>query len=182
MTHADSDGQPSAARTPELDAEAEEVAVAVMAASRLLVAISARALAAVDDTLTLPQLRTLVVLDTHGPVKLAALATTLAVNPSTAMRMVDRLQAAGLVDRKANPGNRREVVLNLTHQGQSLVQRVTAHRQEEIRRLVARLPAHERAGLVAALRALTDAADDMDRAPLAGVRRSGGLVDPEDGP
>ncbi|MDF2261330.1 MarR family transcriptional regulator [Streptantibioticus ferralitis] len=66
-----------------------------MAASRLFVAISARALADIDPSLTLPQLRTLVVLESQGPVKLAALASVLGVNPSTAMRMIDKLEAIG---------------------------------------------------------------------------------------
>ncbi|MGW1373754.1 MarR family transcriptional regulator [Streptomyces sp. NPDC002446] len=48
--------------------------------------------------------------------------------PSTAMRMVDRLVAAGSVTRQANPGNRREVVLGLTARGRELVERVPAHR------------------------------------------------------
>ncbi|MFE9407932.1 MarR family winged helix-turn-helix transcriptional regulator [Streptomyces sp. NPDC006704] len=160
--------------------EAEEVAVAVMAASRLLVAISARALASIDDTMTLPQLRALVVLESCEPLKLAAMATTLGVNPSTAMRMVDRLEAAGLVDRRTNPASRREVVLNLTDAGRSLVSRVMAHRRAEVGALVARVPAEERAGLVPALRALralTRAAGELAVDPFDQVRRIGGLVE-----
>ncbi|MFG2396694.1 MarR family winged helix-turn-helix transcriptional regulator [Streptomyces lydicus] len=138
----------------------EEVTAAVMTASRLLVAISARALAAIDPTLTLPQLRTLVVLHGEGPVKLAALAIALDVNPSTAMRMVDKLETIGFVDRQVNPDNRREVVLRLTTPGRQLVEKVMAHRYEEIGAIVARLPAEQRTGLVKALRALTDAAGE----------------------
>ncbi|MET7377967.1 MarR family transcriptional regulator [Streptomyces sp. NPDC005526] len=132
-----------------------------MAASRLFVAISARALASTAESLTLPQLRALVVLDTCGPVKLAALAATLGVNPSTALRMVERLEALDLVDRRTNPANRREVVLSLTSEGQDLVTRVLAHRRAEVRRLVQRLPAAERAALVPALRVLTAAAGEL---------------------
>ncbi|MFD7534625.1 MarR family winged helix-turn-helix transcriptional regulator [Streptomyces sp. NPDC059819] len=158
------------------DQEAEEVAVAVMAASRLLVAISARALSSIDDSMTLPQLRALVVLESCEPLKLVAMAATLGVNPSTAMRMVDRLEVAGLVDRRVNPASRREVVLNLTDAGRDLVARVMAHRQAEVSALVARLPAEERAGLVPALRALTRAAGDLGVDPFDEVRRNGGLV------
>ncbi|MEH0547874.1 MarR family transcriptional regulator [Streptomyces sp. B21-105] len=161
----------------ELDQEAEEVTLTVMAASRLLVAISARALASTDDTLTLPQLRALVVLNTCGPVKLAAMAATLGVNPSTALRMVERLESAGHMDRRTNPDNRREVVLRLTPAGQDLVERVLAHRRTEIRALVQRLPAEARAALVPALRALTLAADEMAVDPLDEVRRVQGLID-----
>ncbi|WSU46697.1 MarR family transcriptional regulator [Streptomyces sp. NBC_01089] len=130
-----------------------------MAAARLLVGLSARALAEVGSALTLPQLRTLVVLDSSGPVKLAALAATMEVNASTAMRMVDRLEAGGLVDRKVNPDNRREVVLRTTDDGAALVGTVLEHRHREVAALVGRLPVDVRAGLVVGLRALTLAAE-----------------------
>lgn len=145
--------------TPEdLGNAVDEVTAAVMAASQVFVAISARALADIDSTLTLVQLRTLVVLQGQGPVKLAVLAAALGVNPSTAMRMVDRLAAVDLVDRHVNPCNRREVVLNLTTGGRRLVSQVMTRRHTEIGALVARLPTAERTGLVHALRSLTDAA------------------------
>jgi DNA-binding MarR family transcriptional regulator len=166
----------------DLDQEAEEVTLAVMAASRLLVAISARALASTGSALTLPQLRALVVLETCGPVKLAALASTLGVNPSTALRMAGRLEDGGLVDRRTNPANRREVILRLTPAGRDVVERVLAHRRTEIRALVERLPAEARAGLVPALKALTGAAGEMAVDPVDEVRRTGGLVDDPLGP
>ncbi|MEU6573280.1 MarR family transcriptional regulator [Streptomyces sp. NPDC046805] len=151
-----------------------------MAASRLIVALSARALAAVDVPLTLPQLRSLVALHACGPIKLAAMAATLGVNPSTALRMVERLESIGLIDRRANPDNRREVVLRLTPTGQDLVDQVLSHRRTAIRTLVERLPARERAGLVPALRALTAAAQtvDLDGAfdPSTEADRLAGLV------
>ncbi|MFI5825111.1 MarR family winged helix-turn-helix transcriptional regulator [Streptomyces rishiriensis] len=153
----------------ELDREAEELNAVVMAASRLFVAISARALATVAETLTLPQLRALVVLDTCGPVKLTALALTLGVNPSTALRMAERLETIDLLDRRSNPANRREVLLSLTDAGHDLVTTVLARRRAEIRTLVKRLPTEERAALVPALRALAAAAEelavDVDPAP-----------------
>src|SRR3954447_25874002 len=85
----------------------DDVTSAVLTASRLFLAISARSLAAVDEQVTLPQFRMLVVLAPHGEMKLAALARHLGVNPSTAMRMVDRLVVAGLLDRQINPADRR---------------------------------------------------------------------------
>ncbi|MFE3653022.1 MarR family winged helix-turn-helix transcriptional regulator [Streptomyces sp. NPDC057579] len=161
----------------DLDEEAEEVTVAVMAASRLLIAVSARALASIDDAMTLPQLRALVVLESCEPLKLVAMAATLGVNPSTAMRMVDKLEAVGLVDRRTNPDNRREVVLRLTAAGRDVVEQVLAHRRAEIRTLVGRLPAEQRAGLVPALRSLIQAAGELAVDPFDEVRRIGGLVE-----
>ncbi|MBO2462064.1 MarR family winged helix-turn-helix transcriptional regulator [Actinomadura violacea] len=158
-------------------AEAEEVTTAVMAASRLLMAVSARALASIDDSLTLPQLRTLMVLAGYGPVKMALLAATLGVNPSNAMRMVDRLESVELVDRRTNPANRREVLLSLTDRGCDLVRRVASRRGAEVGALVSRLAEEERAALVSALRSLTAVADDLAVDPFEEVRRVGGLVD-----
>ncbi len=97
--------------------DVDAVTGAVLTASRLLVAVSARSLAQVEDRVTLPQFRMLVVLSSRGATKLVALAELLGVAPSTAMRMVDRLIAAGLADRQTNPDNRRETLLRLTEEG-----------------------------------------------------------------
>jgi DNA-binding MarR family transcriptional regulator len=143
----------------DLDEAVDDVTAAVMDASRVFVAISARALADMDSGLTLVQLRTLVVLREGGPVKLATLAAALGVNPSTAMRTVDKLESVELVDRHVNPGNRREVVLSATAEGRHLVDQVMARRHVEIGALVRRLPDDQLASMVRALRALTEAAD-----------------------
>jgi hypothetical protein len=47
---------------------------ATMLAARVLVAISAQSVAAVDDVLTAPQLRVLVMIASRGPLKLGAVA------------------------------------------------------------------------------------------------------------
>ncbi len=176
---ADAAARPGADADERLDREAEEVTLAVMAASRLIVALSARALGSVDVPLTLPQLRSLVALRTCGPIKLAAMAATLGVSPSTALRMVERLESFGLTDRRVNPDNRREVVLRLTPAGEDLVDRVLRHRRAGIRTLVTHLPARERAGLVPALKALTSVAGVLDPhlAPSADVDRLAGVLD-----
>ncbi|MCC9310265.1 MarR family transcriptional regulator [Kitasatospora sp. RB6PN24] len=153
----------------DFDRAVDEVSAAVMAASRLLVAISARALASVAPQLTLPQLRTLVGLEGGGPGKLADLAATLGVNPSTAMRTVDKLEALGLVSRRTNPENRREVVLSLTAEGHRLVEQVLAHRHREIAAIVSRLPADQQSGLLTSLTALLDAAGEPAFGPTSPV-------------
>ncbi|TMR01933.1 MarR family transcriptional regulator [Actinomadura soli] len=135
----------------------DEVTSAVLTASRLLVAISVRSLAAVEDAVTLPQFRLLVVLSAQGPLKLVTLAGLLEVNPSTAMRMVDRLAAAGLLDRQASPDSGREVRIQLTAAGRAIVDDVTARRRADIAEIVARMPPGQRRTLVAALRAFTEA-------------------------
>ncbi|WP_128976567.1 MarR family winged helix-turn-helix transcriptional regulator [Streptomyces roseicoloratus] len=138
----------------------EAVTRAVITASRLLVAVSARSLATVEDSITLPQFRMLVVLSSHGPSKLVALADHLGVQPSTAMRMVDRLIATGLMSRRTNPDNRRETVLSLTVEGSQVVQGVTARRHTEVRAILRRLEPAQRGALVEALDAFNTAGQE----------------------
>jgi DNA-binding MarR family transcriptional regulator len=130
--------------------DVDAVTRAVLAASRLLVAVSARSLAEVEERVTLPQFRMLMVLFTRGDTKLVALADHLRVAPSTAMRMVDRLIAAGLADR-------RETLLRLTDEGRRTVETVSARRRAEVATIVERLAPHQRAALVEALTAFSEA-------------------------
>lgn len=157
--------------------DVDAVTRAVLTASRLLVAVSARSLAAVEEGVTLPQFRMLVVLSTRGATKLVALADLLQVAPSTAMRMVDRLIAAGLADRQTNPDNRRETLLRLTEEGRRTVEDVTARRRAEIAEIVARLGSTQRLALIEALTAFNKAggeppapaSDDPELHPLGWV-------------
>ncbi|WP_405773459.1 MarR family winged helix-turn-helix transcriptional regulator [Streptomyces sp. NBC_01538] len=137
--------------------DVDAVTRAVLTASRLLVAVSARSLAEVEERVTLPQFRMLVVLSTRGDTKLVTLADLLQVAPSTAMRMVDRLIAAGLAERQLNPDNRRETQLGLTEEGHRTVEDVMARRRAEVAGIVARLAPAQRAALVDALTAFSEA-------------------------
>src|SRR5215475_3646406 len=91
----------------------ESVVDAVLRASRVLVAVAARSLAAIDHDVTLPQYRALVVLGSRGPQRPTELAEALAVHPSTVTRLCDRLVAKRLVHRGESPANRREVSIRL---------------------------------------------------------------------
>ncbi|MCF1592253.1 MarR family winged helix-turn-helix transcriptional regulator [Streptomyces muensis] len=170
---------------PEAVEDVDAVTSAVLTASRLLVAVSARSLAAVEERVTLPQMRMLVVLSTRGATKLVGLADLLQVAPSTAMRMVDRLIAAGLADRQTNPGNRRETLLRLTGEGRRIVEDVTARRRAEIAAIVERLTPTQRLTLIEALTAFNEAGgeplapapDDQGPHPLGWVVDAEGARD-----
>ncbi|MEE2034910.1 MarR family transcriptional regulator [Rhodococcus sp. CC-R104] len=123
-----------------------------MWASRALVGIAAASVAEVEDTVTMPQLRILVLIGTHGPVNLAAVAETLEVNPSNASRAVDRLMKAGLLDRRDSPADRRNVHLTLTQAGAALVETVSSHRRRAIAAVLARMESEDRDALAVALR------------------------------
>jgi DNA-binding MarR family transcriptional regulator len=136
----------------------DQVVDAVLRASRVLLAVAVRSLAAVDDDVTLPQYRALVVLASRGPQRPTGLADALGVHPSTITRLCDRLVGKRLVQRGESPADRREVSIRLTPKGRRLVDAVTARRREEIATIVANIPARERAATVHALHALGEAA------------------------
>jgi DNA-binding MarR family transcriptional regulator len=133
----------------------------VLAASRALVAVAARSLVAAGDEVTLPQYRALVVLAARGPQGTADLAAALAVNPSTATRMCDRLVRKGLVRRHRKAGDRRTVRITLTAQGRDLVGEVTRRRRAELARLLAALPPDQHQPVIAALGAFAAAAGEL---------------------
>lgn len=138
----------------------DDITDAVLSASRALVAVAARSLAAVAADVTLPQYRALVVLCARGPLGMSELAEEMSCSPSTATRMCDRLVRKGLVRRDHPPTNRREVEVSLLPEGARLVGHVTRQRRKEIARIVAQVPERRRAALVDALRAFADAAGE----------------------
>ena len=105
---------------------------AVLTASRVLVAIAARSLADAGEEVTLTQYRALVMLASRGPQSIAALAEELAVTPPTASRLCERLVRKGLVRRRTDRRDRRQVRIALTEAGRLLIDTVTEHRREEI--------------------------------------------------
>jgi DNA-binding MarR family transcriptional regulator len=147
----------TAAKATEADESLDEITDALLTASRLLVAISARSIALVDDSITIPQFRTLVILSNEGPVNLSTLSGLLEVRPSTTGRMVDRLVGAGLIDRRPHPTSRRELMAALTPRGREVVRKVTVNRRRQISEIVEKMPPRERRGLVRALAAFSAA-------------------------
>lgn len=138
----------------------DELVTALLTASRVLVGVSARSLAEVEEAVTVTQFRVLVVLRGHGETRLNRLADRLGVKPSTALRTVDRLIAADLVTRRENAQDRREVVIELTAKGRRVVDRVTERRRGAIREIVEQMPHQQARRLVEALSTFATAADE----------------------
>lgn len=139
----------------------DDVVDAVLGASRVLIAVAARSVAGAGADVTLPQYRVLVVLASRGPQRLADLSAALDVTPSTGTRMCDRLVRKRLVRRQRLTSDRRSVRVALTEAGAELVAGATRRRRAEIGRILRRLPAADRAAVVAALRALAAAAGEV---------------------
>lgn len=155
-----------------------------MAATRVLVAVSAQSVAAVDDVVKLPQLRVLVMVASRGGLNLGAVTAGLGVHPSNATRAVERLAVAGLLDRRDDPTDRRSLVLELSVHGRGLVERVMDERRTKIAEILARMPPSRRRALVPVLRSFAAAAGEVPASAVwsARVDRAGSGQDAETGP
>jgi DNA-binding MarR family transcriptional regulator len=105
-----------------------------LTASRVLVAVATGSLTVGNADITLAQYRTLVLLASRGPQRVADLAELLAENSSNATRNCDRLQRRGLVRPDRDTDDRRAVRVWLTPAGGHLVRQITIVRRAEINR------------------------------------------------
>jgi len=113
------------------------------------------------------QLKALYMLVAAGQLRMSHLASGLGVTSSTATGLVDRLVELGLAVRHEDPHDRRQVVINATEAGRSVLERFREFNAAQIRLLLgqidqADLPVIERAielMLAATDRAAADAGE-----------------------
>ena len=141
-------------------------AEAVLAACRILVAVAARSISAVEEEADLLQVRALVVIASRGPVSLGELAQAAGLHLTRASRLCDRMVQAGLITRAVDPANRRQVILSLTFAGQQVVETVMQRRWAAIEPVLARMTEKQRRDLVAALAAFAEAAEEVSERDL----------------
>lgn len=94
-----------------------------------------------------------------GPLAQQRLAERLRLQKSTVSRLVDELCADRLVERKANPVDRRSVLLELTSLGARRAGRLATAREDLFGRLLDRLTTEERRMVIAGLDRLARAAN-----------------------
>jgi DNA-binding MarR family transcriptional regulator len=102
------------------------------------------------------QARALRVVSAGDGVRLSELAEALRIAPRSATEVADGLQDRGLVERAADPSDRRAVVLTATAAGRQVQREVDDARAADSAELFARLSAADRAELARILRSLTD--------------------------
>ena len=134
---------------------------AVLTASRSMVAVATRSLGAAAEETTIAQYRALVVLASRGPQRLVDLAEALAVAPSTAGRMCDRLVRKGLIRRHRTRADRRVVQVSVTPAGRRVVDEATTRRRALIAEILAKLPVPAQQAVAQALREFADAAGEV---------------------
>jgi DNA-binding MarR family transcriptional regulator len=133
---------------------------AVMVAAQALVGVAAQAVVEVEDRVTLPQLRVLMLVATRGGLNLGALAAAMGVHPSNATRACDRLVDAGLLARTESTLDRRNLMLELTDKGRDLVGELIEHRRVAVASILERMPETRRRTLASAMLSFARAADE----------------------
>lgn len=133
-------------------------AAAVESTVEALVAVLDGVRLAQSPTVPPAQLRVLTTLADADQINMNGLAVALDVVPSSASRLCDRLEAAGLVLRLADPRDRREVRLILTPAARRLLDELRDRRRAALAAVLAQMTAERRQELVRALAAFDAAA------------------------
>jgi DNA-binding MarR family transcriptional regulator len=137
---------------------ATEIAAAVESSVEALVAVLERARVAQQPTVPPAQLRVLTIIAGNRHTNMSRLAEALAVVPSSASRLCDRLEATGLLRRVADPRDRREVRLLLTPASRRLLADLRERRRAALAEVLERIPAGEQQNLLRALQSFEAAA------------------------
>ena len=91
------------------------------------------------------------------PMTLAELARRLRLDKSWTSRAIDQLAQEGLVEKNAGDGDRRTIALSLTVAGAARHRRIERLLNEQVGRVIARVPSSERTNVARALRLLCGA-------------------------
>jgi DNA-binding MarR family transcriptional regulator len=110
--------------------------------------------------LTLPQLRTLLILAEEGPLVIGQVAQRMGIGLSTGGHLVDRLVQAGLAERTEDAGDRRRTLARLTPKGEDLYARLL-NRIQQVHVLIQKLNTDDLTALLQGLRALNCIVDEQ---------------------
>jgi DNA-binding MarR family transcriptional regulator len=83
----------------------------------------------------------------HGPLTPSELATRERIQRPTATKLLDRLEAPGLVARTADPVDRRSSIVTVTAEGSALLAEQRTRKDAYLARRLRTLPAEDRATL-----------------------------------
>ncbi len=107
------------------------------------------------------QLRVLLILEHNDGINLRTLAEALGSTPPSVSRLCDRLQAVGFVERTPSTTSRRELELHLSSRGSAFLRDLRSRREQELRTVIAQMPAGKRSALMDGLEAFCAAASQM---------------------
>jgi len=136
----------------------DELVDAFITASRALLGVAVRSIAASPVTLTAPQHRALVLVASGRADTVGTLQEHLGINQSNVSRLVERLARLGVVERERSSEDARTVLISVTPLGREALDTVTRRRREEVASVLAAMSARDRADAVRAMRAFDAAA------------------------
>ena len=112
-----------------------------------------------DLELTIPQIKTLTLLQHQGPQRMGSISTHLGSTLSSSTSIIDRLVDKGLVERAPDPDDRRGVICQLTPPGQESVEQFWRIGRMRVTELAERLDAEELELVVRAMELLYKATE-----------------------
>jgi DNA-binding MarR family transcriptional regulator len=127
---------------PRVEPRADVAAFEQLA--RALVGITLKSLSVLDGAVSVSQFRLLLALDGLGRVPSSTLAEALGMGASSVTRLVDRLQALGLVERGSVEHSRSIVTVEVTAQGRDLVTAVLDRRHALLEDVLDRMDPQDR--------------------------------------
>jgi DNA-binding MarR family transcriptional regulator len=138
----------------------------------MLIEASERAVEELGSAVPPAQIRALLIIDRAGSLNLSRLAEALGASASSASRLCDRIQAAGLLTRDRAAASRREIVLFPTESGRRLADWVRGRRRAALGDVLQAMSPDGREALAQGLREL--AASALAGAVTGSRRRAGG--------
>ena len=111
--------------------------------------------------MTIPQVKTLVLLDTIGPMRMGTLSGHLGSALSATTNVVDRLVARDLVGRGSDPSDRRVVLCELTSRGRETIGHFWRVGRERLLPLAELLDPDQLAVAVQALESIREADEEL---------------------
>lgn len=105
-------------------------------------------------SLSIIHLHVLTILEASGPLSMGKVAEALDVSVASATGIVDRMEQRGLVERHAQPGDRRIVIVEPTAAGLAVFSDLDAQRRITITRILERLTDDELSSFLTGLRAM----------------------------
>ena len=93
----------------------------------------------------------LAIIDRHGPVSLSDVASRENLSAPTITKIVTRLENQGLIERLADPSDRRVSLVAVSRKGSALLERLRSSRTAYLDRRLIELSQDDRARLLAAL-------------------------------
>jgi len=139
------------------DQETEQIAELFERTARaMMCAVKPPQIKSMAFDLTLAQGRCLWAIARRENCTLRELSQHLAISPSTASELVERLVRADLVQREDDPQDRRAVRLHLSEQGRQHFDQHKAERREHLRAFLDRLAPRQRKDMMSALGTLNE--------------------------